>query len=296
MRWPRRGGYTVLEMLVSIVVGTIAIGAVGSFAFRQQRFHRDVAVVVERLDQLEQAASMMPISLRAIAPGESDIPPGGAQDTALEFRAVIASAVVCDSGQGVLLLAPSHTDPPRLASLLTRPGAGDTVWSLTLGDDTNSWLPSAIAGVSDSVTSCIIGGASPWGSGPRSAIVVHVASPLAAGAGSVIRITRTWRYSIYRASDGAWYLGAKEWNPAALRFNTIQPVSGPFVPPSRAGAAFRYFNASGNPVTSGATDTRSIALIDIALQVDSTMPGTGAHAIGIGPRITASVALRNAAR
>ena len=49
--------------------------------------------------------------------------------------------------------------------------------------------------------------------------------------GAPVRFTRPVRYSLYRAADGDWYLGEREWNPTTVRFNTIQPVSGPFLSP-----------------------------------------------------------------
>ena len=291
-----RDGYSIIELLVALVVGAIAIACVGAFGFRQQRFHRDVVAVTERLEQLEQAAALMPIALRSIAVTEGDIPAGGARDTSLEFRATIATAVVCDSGRGSLVLAPTSVDSPRLASILTTPEVGDTIWSLTLSGGGETWTPRPITGVSDSLAACLLGGVSPWaGPSVRSSMVLRVAAPLPAGPGSPIRITRPWRYSIYRASDGDWYLGARDWNPMRLRFNTIQPVSGPFLSAAR-GLAFRYVDSGGVTIPSGDVDTRGIARIDVAFRVDSVLPGTFTHAIGIVGGAIISVAMRNRAR
>src|SRR5439155_9594724 len=81
--------------------------------------------------------------------------------------------------------------------------------------------------------------------------------------GMPVRITRRLRYSLYRASDGAWYLGQRDWNATTLRFNTIQPVSGPFLSAALGGLTFRYFDSSGVEVPSGAAQTRAIALLRI---------------------------------
>lgn len=295
----RRGreGYSAIEMLVALVVSGIAIAAVGAVAFRQQRFHRDVVAVAERLEQLDQATALLPIALRSIAPGDGDIPSGAARDTSLEFRATIATAVVCDSGHGSLVLAPARTDPPRLASILERPDAGDTVWSLTTNETGEVWTPRAITGVIDSTSSCLIGGLSPWtGSPARQSLVLRVAAPLPAGQGMPVRITHGWKYSIYRASDGDWYLGAREWNAGALRFNTIQPVSGPFVSAASRGLAFQYYDSAGTVIASGAADTRGIARIQVAFRVDSVLPGKFVHAIAVKSTSITSVALRNRPR
>jgi len=282
-----------MEMLITLAISGVAIVAVGALSFRQQRFHRDIVAATERLEQLDQATALVPIALRSIAPGEGDIPAGGARDTSLEFRATIATAVVCDSGHGSLVLAPTHTDPPRLASILARPDVGDTAWSLTMAGAVEAWVPRAIVGVSDSTVSCLVGGKSPW-SGPaaRPSLVLRVATA-SADEGQFVRITRAWRYSIYRSSDGDWYLGAREWNAGNLRFNTIQPVSGPFVSATAHGLEFRYFDSTGIAVTSGASNTREIALIQVAFRVDSALPGKFSHAISVKGSSTTSIALRN---
>ena len=288
-------GHTVLEMLVALSISAIVISLVGAIGYRQQRFHRDVVVAVERIEQLEQAVALMPVALRSISPADGDIPAGGARDTSLEFRATIATAIVCDSGHGTLVLAPTQTDRPRLASVLTRPGAGDTVWSLNLAT-TETWIPRPISAAIDTTTSCLIGGSPPWPGAPRTSLALRVVAPLGSGRGAPVRITRTWRYSIYRASDGGWYFGAKEWNSSTQRFNTIQPVAGPFVSATAGGLIFRYADSTGAPVPSGAIDTRSIALIEVAFRVDTVIPGKLSHPVGVHGTATAAVALRNRLR
>src|SRR6185503_546753 len=115
-----RPGYTLLELLIALGIGALVIGLGAMIGFRHQRFHRDVVIAVERADELDELVALMPISLRGIAPGEGDIVPGGARDTSLEFRATIASGVVCDSASLTTLIAPADATP-RLASVLSRP-------------------------------------------------------------------------------------------------------------------------------------------------------------------------------
>jgi hypothetical protein len=287
----------VLEMLVTLVVGAVVIGAVGALGFRQQRFHRDIVAAAERIEQLDQATALVPVVLRAIAPGEGDIPAGGARDTSLEFRSAIATAVVCDSGLGSLVLAPVTVEAPHLASVLTRPDAGDTVWSLTLTATGETWTPRPVITAIDSTTSCRPNGISPWeDSTPRRSIVLRVAPIQPVSTGTPIRVTRPWRYSIYKSSDGDWYLGAREWSATSLRFSTIQPVSGPFRSAAAKGLTFRYFDSTGKGITAGTSDTRGIALVQVTFRVDSLLPGRFAHAVGIPGQAINSVALRNRSR
>ncbi len=72
-----------------------------------------------------------------------------------------------------------------------------------------------------------------------------------------MRVTRPIRYSLYHASDGSWYLGARDWNDASARFNTIQPLAGPFRSPG-AGPALSLvrFHRCGAGVAGGAARPR----------------------------------------
>ncbi|HET9424602.1 MAG TPA: hypothetical protein VFO55_04450, partial [Gemmatimonadaceae bacterium] len=111
--------------------------------------------------------------------------------------------------------------------------------------------------------------------------------------GMPLRVTRPWRYSLYRASDGLWYLGAREWNAALSRFNTIQPVGGPFLSAASSGLRFTYADAGGNALVPGMSNTHDIALIEVAFRVASAIPGDYEHAASIRGASSTAIALRN---
>lgn len=290
----RRVGYTLVELIIALSLGALVIGLGALIGFRHQRFHRDVVIAVERADQLDELVALMPISLRGIAPGEGDIAPGGARDTALEFRAVIASAAVCDSSTTSVLLAPADLSP-RLASFLSRPEAGDTAWFLEPTATGEAWTPRVIATSFDSSGVCRLGSSFPFGSSRRTSIALRLQAAIQTQP-AVVRVTRPWRYSIYRASDGRWNLGAKEWNPELARFNTIQPVAGPLVSATAGGLRFRYLDSVGGALPLVPPDVRRIAAIEVGFRVDSTTPGAYAHATSIRGGATVVIGLRNRAR
>ena len=289
----RRRGYTVVEMIVAVSVGALVVGLGATLAFRHQRFHRDLTVVAERTGQLTQVMALLPVSLRAIAPGEGDIAPGAARDTALEFRATIGSGVVCDTAGGAVILAPV-ADSPALTSIATPPESGDTAWLLSASGAAERWTAFPIAAVATVSHVCLLGGNAPFGSAPRTSVRLTLTG--GGWPGAALRITRPFRYSLYKASDGAWYVGAKDWSPALGRFNTIQPVAGPFLPASAAGLRFRYADSLGAAIPPGSANTAGIALIEVALRSDSLLPGRYAHAASSQLRSSASVALRNRVR
>ena len=125
-------------------------------------------------------------------------------------------------------------------------------------------------------------------------MAVRLAS--AAPPASVVRVTRPWRYTLYRASDGEWYLGAKEWNPTAAKFNTIQPVAGTLLPASASGLRFRYLDSLAASLPGVPPDPSRIAAIEVAFRVDSAIPGRYVHAATIRGRASVVIALRNRAR
>jgi prepilin-type N-terminal cleavage/methylation domain-containing protein len=289
-----RRGYTLIELLITLAIGALVIGLGATIGFRHQRFHRDVVTAVERSDDLDEMVALLPISLRGIAPGEGDIAPGNARDTSLEFRATILSAVVCDSAASTALLSPADASP-RLASVLARPEAGDTAWFLDASDAGESWTPRPITAVVDSTAACRLGLSAPFGPSTRTSIAIRLATPPPLRA-AVVRVTRPWRYSIYRASDGRWYFGAKEWNPALGRFNTIQPVAGPLLSAAAGGLNFRYLDSLGEVLPAVPSDVRRIATIEVGFRVDSAIPGKYAHAASIRGRALVAIGLRNRAR
>lgn len=288
-----RGGHTIVETLVALALGTLVVGLGAVIGFRHQRFHRDIVVAIERAEQLDQVVALVPIALRSISTADGDIAPGAARDTSLEFRATIAASVVCDTGHATATLAP--VESPRLTSTLTRPEPGDTAWILAPGDSTEVWVPHPILAVVDSATVCAIGDALPFGGAPRPALALRLSAPLPAR-WMPVRITRPWRYSLYRASDGGWYLGAKDWNAALSRFNTVQPVGGPFASAAAGGLRFSYYDSAGTALPAGTADTRSIALVEVAFRVDSVIPGKYHHAASIRSRSVAAIAIRNGPR
>jgi hypothetical protein len=99
---------------------------------------------------------------------------------------------------------------------------------------------------------------------PRIALAID--SLRGASIGAAVRVTRILRYSIYRASDGAWYLGQKQFNAALARFDAIQPVAGPFLSAALRGLTFAYFDSAANPLAAPVSVTSSIAMIRVELR------------------------------
>jgi prepilin-type N-terminal cleavage/methylation domain-containing protein len=292
-----RRGFTLLELLIALILTAIVIGAATAVGAKAQRFHRELAYASDRLDQVNQTQAVLAVALRAVSPGDGDLTAGEARDTSIQFRATIGSSVVCDTAGHRLGLSPTGGSPV-LSGYSTPPLVGDTVWTLASGDP-GRWQPWAVVGVSTALGRCVLGGIDVQSPGaPLPHFLLTTSGPWAdagVGPGTPIRVTRLIRYSLYHASDGEWYLGAREWNPATVQFNGIQPVSGPFLSAARGGVVFHYLDTLGNVVAAGAPDTRGIARIDITTQSDSG-GASRASAFGSGAtRSDLSIAFRNGA-
>jgi len=105
------------------------------------------------------------------------------------------------------------------------------------------------------------------------AYAVSLDAPLVAAirAGSPVRFVRRGRYSLYRASDGDWYLGYRRCNAiGASVCGAIQPLSGPYQPYSsdadQSGLVFEYFDRTGSDPRAAPL---SLARVDVTARAAS---------------------------
>jgi prepilin-type N-terminal cleavage/methylation domain-containing protein len=295
-----RRGLTILEVVIAMVVGGVVLALITNISVRQQRLFTDLTDGIALSGQLREAATILPIDLRAVSVASHDI--REARDTSIELRGTIASGVVCDTITNGLIIAPIASGASGYASYLTSIDVGDTAWVFTPTDSIDDWRPYTVATVATST---------PRQCAPRgpqlsdsvralSRVSIGVASrpaSLSSTIGSPIRVTRPVRYSLYRASDGLWYLGEKDWSTSTARFNTIQPVSGPFLSAASGGLTFTYLDSTATRLATPVVDPTTIAAIRIALrgQTKNVSRVLGAS-FSIGKRVdtaTVTVLLHN---
>lgn len=258
----RARGYTLVELVFTMALGTLVLGLISTVGNRLQRQLMAEGARVAADEQVDAGAELLPMDLRAASPAAGDIVE--ARDTSIQFRATIGSAVVCSASGSTLLLAAFAGAGARSIPLTAQPG--DTLWALDDGVPADDWRPLRLAALRRTTGSCSM-------LDPSSAQVIDVAhlwtaeisAPGSVAAGTVIRFTRQTRFSFYRAGDGLWYLGLRSWSPATVQFVGIQPVSGPYESPSRpAGARLQYFDAANRPLTLG-SDDGNIARVELLL-------------------------------
>ena len=269
-----RSGFTLAELLIALACAGLLCATIAAIALRQARLFAELADNAAVTGRLREVIATLPIDLRAVSPAAGDI--REARDTSLEIRATIANAVTCDTVRDVtgrsVILGPALGGAETYASYLATIAAGDTAWVLDARDTVERWIPRRITSVS-STTAARCGIGAPRMNGVSFTATTFALDTLApARPGSVIRVTRPVRYSLYRSSDGSWQLGAREWNPITLRLNTIQPVAGPLSAPSAQGLVFSYFDSGGAVVSNPSAPSAGLALIQITARAQTNAP------------------------
>jgi hypothetical protein len=202
---------------------------------------------------------ILPSELAQLDAAAGDLAPGQLSDSTLQLRAVIASSLTCDTSYGTITLVPNSSAAVPIGGVARAPVAGDSVW--LFAGDTLGWQPRAIVGVSRTTTGCRVPSAA-----PATAYRLSLNTPVAFSGGTPVRVTRQERYVVYRASDGFWYLGLRDWSQTLARFAAPQPIAGPFIRalPNGGLTGFRFFDSTGVAVTPNGTNESRIARLRVS--------------------------------
>lgn len=299
MKRTSRGGFTLVELLMVIVMLSIVLGALFKVIVGQQRFYRGASDTIETQDNVRQAVDILATDLRGISPSNGDIF-GPLSATSIEFMEPVGASVVCviDPASG----RKNFTVPPLqlaanngLTSWGSTPKRNDIVLVYNTGKTQ--------ATVDDTWESHVLDGIASGGTCPNSTELTtttaeqtlgwtfQLNTALAGGdsvaQGAAVRIVRRVRYQLYQASDGQWYLGYQECPNGTC--DTIQPVSGPYLPPSTtgpSGLALTYFDNTGLPTVIPS----AVARIDVVTRAQPASSITGGQHVD---SLRASIALRN---
>lgn len=249
-----RAGSSLVELLVALGLAAVLLAAATGSMLRQQRTARWVGAFGAGESQASHIVRLLPDELALLDAATGDVIAGQASDSSVELRAVVASALTCDSATNTVTLAPDAGTAPPLSGVARTIAAGDSLWFL----DSLGWQGRGVVAAARATSGCLRPPAA-------SAVTTRLAldAPMDVGGGTPIRVTRHERWVFYRASDGRWYLGFRDWNAANARFNTTQPVAGPFVRALRSGerTGFRFYDALGSAVVPDGTNESGIARV-----------------------------------
>jgi hypothetical protein len=263
-----RRGWTLHETIISLTVMGIVVALAAHMATGQLRFFRGVGEVVALRTQIGHAGAIATSVLWGASSAGGDITV--AQDSAIELQTTIGSAVACEGTPGRVTIPAAAASPGNaLAAFVASPNEGDRVMAFFEDSLGATWLGLHATSAPSSGGGCVHfpGISATWS--------VELREPITVPAGTALRFMRPLRLSLYRASDNRWYLGAKDWNGAAERFNSIQPLAGPLQPysadPTKTGLHFGYRDNHGAALPEP-VETNRIASVTIVARGESPRP------------------------
>jgi prepilin-type N-terminal cleavage/methylation domain-containing protein len=280
-----RGGFTLIELIVAAVLAAVVGAALMMSLRKQERFYASATEMMQLRAQLRDAADVLVADIRGAAVSRYGLTL--MTDTALEFFSTLGTSVLCAAPSGKTLFLPPATlsSGAVLTSFVASPDTGDLALVLSFPNakpDSAHWIESRISAFASrslntscpaatGFTSALDAAASRTGY----ALTLPAALPSEVRKGAPVRFVRRARYSLYRSSDGAWYLGYRRCNAIGQSVcATIQPVSGPYLAYSRGGTsvsglAFRYFDTNGNELFDAALSPE-LARVDVVLRGETS--------------------------
>lgn len=264
-----RRAATLLELIVTLTVFGIVLGLITQgglmHARLQRRFEADDAGTAA-------ARQAVTILVRAIdGAGPDGLVAGASTDTSLELLAGVGAGAGCAVNGGFLVSRDGSVAWPSGADYAATPAAGDRL--LVLDDRARPavWRARTVTRVSSGAGACGVARVP-----PAASWTLALDSALDVPPAAAFRLRRRVRFDLYRGGDGGWYLGMREWNAQAERFNAVQPVAGPLrgrsASPERSGLIFMFYNSSGQPLATPLADPRLAASVTVtARPLDSTL-------------------------
>ena len=260
----RAKGVTLAEVAVVLALIGLLAGTVGLTLIRQQRFYRGTTELLHAREGVRDAIELLSTDIRGMSTADTV---RLLADSAIEFFANIGSSIVCN-GEGATRVGLPSASSGRgnaLTAFLVQPDTGDiAVIHRDPLDGESEWERHRITGFAPRAP----GGACPG-------FVLDLETPLSAQVrtGAPVRFIRRGRYSLYRASDGRWYLGYRRCNAVGANgCGAIQPLSGPYRDyssnPRYTGLLFEYFDGSGNRLPPAASPL-ALARVDITARAES---------------------------
>ena len=302
----RRHGLSLAEVVVVVALTGIVGAAAAVTINRQQRFYRGASELHYARESIRDAMEVVSTDIRAMSVSDTA---RLRADSAIEFFAGIGSSIVCQNTGSQIGLPARHSEANSLSAFLVEPDTGDIATFYTGSAEGGvDWEPHRISGFS----SRSLGNSCPTSSGfsaqsdldaGMTGFVVTLVDPLSdrIKPGAPVRFLRRARYSLYRTSDGHWYLGYRRCNAVgASTCGPVQPLSGPYRAYSAdarmTGLDFEYFDAHGQAL--GPSDSPLLlARVDITARSEGSQRiATSGQAGGTSESGTISVAVRNRAR
>ena len=245
-------GFTLVELAVALVLGTVILSAACQVLLASQRFFRLQSSVLEVHVGLRTALQVLTAELRELDVSGGDIVALGSDS--ISIRATRGIEFLCappDPSTGTVVVRSSlssgyrDVDPARDRALVFRDGDPSS-------EDDDAWLDFGIASAGASAR-CAVGAAA-----TELRLLGAVRSLDSVGPGAPVRWYERAVYRLYADETGAWWLGERHLSDGA--WAPLSPIAGPLRRPS--GLQLTYYDASG----AATADPSHVARIDIAVR------------------------------
>jgi prepilin-type N-terminal cleavage/methylation domain-containing protein len=271
----RRGGFTLVELLIGIVVAAVILGGMYQVQVAQSRMYGQQREVMDARGSLKAAAALLVWEIRQASAADGDI------------YAIGANSISLRSVQGVGTLCVKDSTLARFGIIGTPAAMAATSDDSVLVFTGYSWQVLRVATVGTPASLGVGNCDWPGGPVPDIAVALTVAVPgdtVGIAVGSPIRAFRRVEYGIYQdAMDGRWWLGRKVGAAASY-----EKLIGPLQSQGSGGLLLTYQDASG----AATADPTQVASVDLTLRAESygQPPGQSSYEVD---SLTTRVALRN---
>lgn len=289
-----RRGFTLVEVLISLVVMLIVTGAIYQMLNSNQRLSRAQAERVSLQSNVRSGALIVPTELRELntviagTVSQNDVLTNPLLPSDITYRAMRAMGFVCQTPTSTeIRLArisySGYRDPQAIR---------DSVYVFIDGDPNatadDAWLPIRVTAVSTANT---CGGAAAITLTIAPLTAAQTAALIAVPIGTPARIYEVMQLQLYVSGGKSW-LGARSVSAGEV---AVQPVLGPLT--AGNGLAFEYLGASGATTT----DPKAIKSIRVTIRgvTDQNINlgnGTSGTLASVQDSLVTQVVLRNAFR
>ncbi len=279
----RGGGFTMVELLVSLVIMGVVATAIYRVLVNNQRIYQAQTQRIDLSQNIRAAGTIMPSELREADANEGDIITMG--PTSITFRAMRWMGYLCE--QPNTGPSPALETPVLITTLSNKhqygaraPQSGDSVLIRYEGDEgtrnDDSWVQGLITG---KVGGNCAGGAGSPDNGPGSVLTITSYMPQVQNgltpaapnltntiyAGAAIRGFVAVTYSLYRpAGDTSWYIGYQRGS------GTMQPLIGPVL---ANGLELAYYDSTGTLLDPANANNRALVeRVDITVRGRTAQP------------------------
>jgi len=271
---------TLVELAVVLALVGLVGSTMGMTLIRQQRFYRGATELLQAREGVRDALDLLATDIRGMSVADTV---RLFADSAIEFFANVGSSVVCQATGGTTVGLPNASSGRgyTMTAFLVQPDSGDiALFHRDSIEGGSEWERHRITGFGARSLSaaCPASSASVQQAAidsGRTGFFLELSTALSPQVkpGAPVRFVRRGRYSLYRASDGRWYLGYRRCDAVgASACGAIQPLSGPYrnfsTDPRSTGLLFEYFDGAGTRLPPTGSPL-AVARVDVTARAES---------------------------